>query len=131
MPHNRPVDNDQLPEPEWKQAGLGRVGYRADDVDAFVASVRRALEHEPPGMAPYEVADQRFAATRFGRGYDMRGVDDYLDRAQETLRARHGDAVASLEGREQPAPRHLPTWWIYLIALVLAAAIVTVAVLAI
>ena len=70
-------------------------------------------------MAPYEIADQRFKVTRFGRRYALRVVDEFLDTGQERLRERHGeDAVANLEGRA-PEPRHVRTGWIYLVALVL------------
>jgi hypothetical protein len=70
------------------------------------------------------VTDQRFAVRRRGRGYALRPVDDYLDRAQALLRARHGDdAVASLEGHSTP-PEHFPTWWIYVLALVIVVAVV-------
>jgi hypothetical protein len=126
-----PVDPADLPEPAFPAAGWGREGYDAEQVDEFVAELRRSLRHEPPAMAPYEVTDQRFAVRRRGRGYALRPVDDYLDHAQAVLRERHGaDAVASLEGHSTP-PEHFPTWWIYLLALVIAVAVVgfTVAVL--
>jgi DivIVA domain-containing protein len=117
-------DRAELPEPRFPAAGWGREGYDAGQVDAFVEELRRALRHDPPGMAPYEVTDQRFAVRRRGRGYALRPVDDYLDRAHDLLRARHGgDAVASLEGHSTP-PKHFPTWWIYLVGLVIVAAVV-------
>ncbi len=120
----------ELPEPDFPAAGWGREGYDADQVDEFVGELRRSLRHEPPAMAPYEVTDQRFAVRRRGRGYALRPVDDYLDRAQALLRERHGaDAVASLEGHSTP-PEHFPTWWIYLLALLIVAAIVALTVLA-
>jgi DivIVA domain-containing protein len=114
----------ELPEPEFPTAGWGREGYDADQVDAFVGELRRSLHSEPPAMAPYEVTDQRFAVRRRGRGYALRAVDDYLDQAQQLLRERHGgDAVASLEGHSTP-PEHFPTWWIYVLALVIVVAVV-------
>jgi cell division septum initiation protein DivIVA len=120
----------ELPEPDFPAAGWGREGYDADQVDEFVGELRRSLRHEPPAMAPYEVTDQRFAVRRRGRGYALRPVDDYLDRVQALLRERHGaDAVASLEGHSTP-PEHFPTWWIYLLALLIVAAIVVLTVLA-
>ena len=75
-------------------------------------------------MAPYEVADQRFAGVRFRRGYAMKPVDEYLEGAQRTLRERHGeDAVAGIAGHETER-RHFPTIWIYLVAAVLVVVIV-------
>ena len=137
MGHNRCVsdpveraDHADLPEPDFPTAGWGREGYDADQVDAFVGELRRSLRHEPPAMAPYEVTDQRFAVRRRGRGYALRAVDDYLDLAQARLRERHGgDAVASLEGHSTP-PEHFPTWWIYLLALVIVVGVVVLTVAA-
>ena len=128
MGHNRcvsdPADRADLPEPDFPTAGWGREGYDAEQVDAFVGELRRSLRQEPPAMAPYEVTDQRFAVRRRGRGYALRAVDDYLDHAQALLRERHGgDAVASLEGHSTP-PEHFPTWWIYLLALVIVGVVV-------
>lgn len=129
--HNRCVsDRAELPEPDFRSAGWGREGYDAEQVDTFVGALRRSLRHEPPTMAPYEVTDQRFAVRRRGRGYALRPVDDYLDCAQAVLRERHGaDAVASLEGHSTP-PEHFPTWWIYLLALVIVVAVVVLTVAA-
>ena len=127
---NRQVSNavDRLPEPAFPKAGFGREGYLVAEVDEYVGHLRQALDSEPPAMAPYEVADQRFAVTRWRKGYSLRAVDDYLAQAQTLLRSRHGDdPVAGLEGRREDH-RHFPTGWIYLVALTLAALIVVVAV---
>lgn len=98
-----------------------RLGYVADEVDAFVDRLTRGLEHDPPTVAPYEVADTRFHVRRTGRRYGMREIDDYLDRAQERLRTAHGaHAVADLEGHTSE-PRHVSTLWIYALALLLVA----------
>lgn len=113
----------EVPEPDFPTTGWGRRGYRRDEVDAFVEQLRRSLRSKPPAMAPYEVADQRFAGVRFTRGYVMQPVDEYLDTAQRTLRERHGeDAVADIAGHAQE-PRHFPTIWIYLVAAVLVVGI--------
>ncbi len=117
----------RLPEPAFPLAKLGREGYRVSEVDEYVGQLRAALDSHPPAMAPYEVADQRFDVTRWGKGYALRAVDDYLTQAQELLRARHGDdPVAALEGRGEDH-RHFPTGWIYLVALLLVLLIVGVA----
>ena len=132
LPQNRHVIDDAgteaqrpgLPEPEFPTARFPREGYGAAEVDEFVGELQRALRKDPPAMAPYEIADQRFKVGRVGRRYRLREVDDYLDRAEAEFRERHGkDAVALVEGRP-PVPHHVRTWWIYLIALVIAAALV-------
>jgi len=113
-----------LPDPELPAAPWAREGYSASEVDDLVSQLQRSLRRDPPTMAPYEVADQRFKVTRFGRRYALREVDEFLDQAQTVLRERHGeDAVANLEGRA-PEPRHVRTGWIYLLALVLVAGMV-------
>jgi hypothetical protein len=119
--HPRP--DPQLPA-ELPRASWGREGYAASEVDAFLARLQPALLREPPAMAPYEVEDQRFTVKRFGRRYALRPVDEYLDQAQSTLRERHGDdAVAHVHGTA-PEPHKVHTGWIYLVALVLVAAMV-------
>jgi hypothetical protein len=127
-PAARVVGSGELAEPAFRRAGLGREGYRVDEVDAFVAQLRTALDSEPPAMAPYEVADHRFRVVRWRKGYSLRGVDEYLADAEEVLRTRHGDdPVASLAGRLDDR-RHFPTGWIYIAALVLIVLIVGVAI---
>jgi DivIVA domain-containing protein len=130
----RPGPTDEpnaLPEPELRTTKPWSRGYRQAEVDQYVADLRRAYAQQPPTMAPYEVADQHFAPTRFGKGYTMRSVDTYLEQAQERLRERHGgDAVAGVVGREKPERhRHFPTELIYVGAGVLIVAIVIVYVL--
>jgi hypothetical protein len=113
-----------LPDPVLASASWGREGYRVGEVDAFVVELRTALQRQPPTIAPYEVADRRFKVSRFGRRYALKEVDDFLDLAQARVREVHGeDAVANVEGRA-PEPRHFPTGWIYLVALVLVAVMV-------
>jgi hypothetical protein len=125
--HNRQVIEDAatgLPDPQLPAARWGRAGYGASEVDDFTGQLERSLRRDPPTMAPYEVADQRFKVTRFGRRYALREVDEFLDQAQRVLRERHGeDAVANLEGTARE-PRHVRTGWIYLVALVLVALMV-------
>jgi DivIVA domain-containing protein len=139
--HNHPVTSEPTPSVDGPDSGpeelteaalptpgMLREGYDAEQVDEFLAELGRALRHDPPAMAPYEVADQRFKVRRTGRRYALRPVDEHLEQAQAVLRRRHGaDAVAGLEGRV-PEPRHVPTWWIYAVGLVLVALIVAVTV---
>jgi len=127
MAHN-PSVSDSSPgtaaEPHFAGCRFLQEVYAADEVDAFVTGLRRSLRHDPPDMAPYEVADARFKVTRLGRRYALRPVDDYLDSTQAALRARHGeDAVAEVEGRLSEE-RHVSTLWIYLVGLLVIAAVV-------
>jgi hypothetical protein len=153
MPHNRRVPDDaetpdeprdpgepagasaaaagtpaEMPTTPPRLAGGLQVGYRADEVDAFLAELLKAVDRDPPGKAPYEVADARFRATHLRRRYRMRSIDDYLEQAQAVLRERHGhDAVADIEG-QLSTPRHVPTAWIYVVALAIVVLIVAFAV---
>ena len=124
----RPATGPAAPPDQPPRIARGlRVGYRADEVDTFLAELWRALDRSTPGMAPYEVADARFKATRLRRRYQMQSVDDYLEQVQAILRERHGgDAVADVEGHLS-TPRHVPTMWIYAVALVLVVAMLAFA----
>lgn len=124
----RPATRPAAPPEQPPRIAKGlRVGYRADEVDAFLAELWKALDRTTPGMAPYEVADARFKASRLRRRYQMRSVDDYLEQVQAVLRERHGsDAVAEVEGHLS-TPRHVPTTWIYVVALVLVLAMLAFA----
>jgi DivIVA domain-containing protein len=103
-------------------------GYAAEEVDEFVDELRRALRHDPPAMAPYEVADARFKVTRVGRRYALQPVDEYLESTRVALRERHGeDAVAEVEGRVSDE-RHVSTLWIYLVGLAVVVAVILFAV---
>jgi hypothetical protein len=94
-------------------------------VDAFLADLQRALRQDPPTMAPYEVADRRFSVVRGKAGYAMRPVDEYLDRAQEVLRARRGpdDPLGRVQGREPPKASRAARW-VYAAAAALVVTIV-------
>lgn len=125
------MESADLPEPAFRPARPGVSGYDRGQVDDFVARVRAALGPAGDGMAPYEVTDQRFAVRRWRQGYRLREVDDYLDRAEELLRRRHGDdAVADIAGTGS-TPRHPATWWVYAVAALLVAAIAVVVVVSV
>ncbi|HET7691076.1 MAG TPA: DivIVA domain-containing protein [Nocardioidaceae bacterium] len=74
----------------FRLARPGTEGYDRSEVDRFVAEVRDALSHRPPSMAPWEVRDKRFPTQRMHRGYDEHEVDEFLDKAEQALRAAHG-----------------------------------------
>ena len=86
--------------------------------DVGLAGGQRGVTALHRGRRQFGVQD----AAAGGDGPDA--VDEFLDAQHSALRERHGeDAVANLEGRA-PEPRHFPTLWIYLVALVLVAAMV-------
>lgn len=93
-----------------------RDGYDQREVDEFMERVAVTLEHFSRGSARYasgdfrgqlqptgvraaapegaggrvtsaEILETRFSATRFGRGYDMTAVDEFLDRAVAAVTA--------------------------------------------
>ena len=66
------------------------------------------------------VAGSRFHVARFGRRYAMPAVDDYLDGAESTLRARGAGGVPE----DRPVGGHRSTWWVYAVAAALIALIV-------
>jgi hypothetical protein len=122
-----PATPASLSKPDFTHPGRGKEGYVADEVDQFVAKVRRSVRADPPSLAPYEVSDEMFGVTRRGRRYVLREVDDYLDAAEDVLREVHGqDAVAGVEGRRSE-DQHVRTWWIYAIAVLLVAGMVAFA----
>lgn len=99
-------------------ARLWSHGYGCDEVDAFLESVTEATAHQPPAMAPYEVDDVRFRGIRWGRGYQMRAVDERLDEMRTSLQDRHGhDAVHDVTGHAVERQRRIARW-IYLTAAV-------------
>ena len=119
----------ELPDQPPRVAKGLRVGYRADEVDEFLAELWRALDRTTPGWRRTRSPTQRFKATRLRRRYQMRSVDDYLERVQAVLRERHGeDAVADVEGHARRRRATSRPRWIYLVALVLVVAMLAFAV---
>jgi DivIVA domain-containing protein len=85
------------------------------------------------------VAQTRFPGRRFGPGYRMREVDDYLGVVEDLLRMRTTDRGAGPDPDPDAEPTdaaghhprhrkqhrdHHPTWWIYGIAAVLIVVII-------
>jgi DivIVA domain-containing protein len=114
-------------EPTFPRKPFLRTGYDRACVDEFVAKVVLAIHDEQQTtVSADDVAQQRFPSRRFGSGYGMREVDDYLGVAEALLRMRataHG--AGPRPGSSPTTPRrHHATWWIYGIAAVLVVAIV-------
>ena len=111
-----------------------RVGYDRHAVDQFVALVALAVRKErQTSVTADDVARTRFPSRRFGPGYRMRDVDDYLGVVEALLRTRataHGvGPVASSDDAQSHHREHHPTWWIYGVAAVLIVVIVVFTVL--
>ncbi|KQX75915.1 MULTISPECIES: DivIVA domain-containing protein [Aeromicrobium] len=57
-----------------------REGYKAEEVDVFLAEVQRALAGRLPDHALAErIRSAVFTPVRLRPGYDMQQVDDHLD----------------------------------------------------
>ncbi len=109
-------------------ARLGSLGYRREAVDRFLAEAEEALRSTPPAMAPYEVQDARFPGVRWSRGYDMREVDERLDRLRDELREVHGDdGVGEVQGSSSQRRNRRAALAIYLVATLIVLALLVVA----
>jgi DivIVA domain-containing protein len=111
----------------FRLARPGAEGYEQHEVDLFVAQVREALQHRPPTMAPWEVRDKVFKTQRVHRGYDEHAVDDFLDKAEQALRAAHGEGLVDLH--EDVVPARSRAWLVVVFLLVTLAAVVAAVVL--
>ena len=105
--------------PTFPHKPLLRTGYDRAAVDAFVAKAVLAVHDErQTSVTAEEVAGTRFPGRRFGSGYRMREVDDYLGVVEALLRMRatgrgaHPDPAPTDVGRE-PEHRSHATWWVY------------------
>lgn len=110
-------------EARGRKLPRGRLrGYRADEVDAFLLELFRALRDlfgvyealregvSPEGlrwqgtfrMSPQDVQDRRFHGVRFG-GYDVRAVDEYLDEVTDLLviLSRENEALRSTASTDE------------------------------
>ena len=103
-----------------------REGYEMAEVDQFLDQIARTLGRLEAGytsdadggrlVAPDDVRNKQFVATKFRGGYDVDQVDDFLDKVQVTLteyvaRATRGEltpradeAVSPQETPAQAAP---------------------------
>jgi DivIVA domain-containing protein len=101
----------------------GRLGYRREDVDAFVgraiAALRAAIARNETlrtGSSPapggwwgdpredeLDIEGAVFATARFRRGYDMRSVDELLDEI--------GDAIQRLDAERRALERRGDGAW--------------------
>jgi len=129
------VSDPEQPRPRrraraFKLAPFISLGYDRDAVDQFLADAERALSSTPPTMAPYEIQDARFPAVRWSRGYDMREVDERLDRLRDELREIHGDdGVGEVQGSSSARRHRRLALAIYVVAAVIVLALLVVAVL--
>ncbi len=124
-----PPDPAQVEEPVFPHKPFGRLGYDRAAVDEFVTKVVLAVHNErQTSVSADDVARTCFPSRRWGRGYQMREVDDYLGVAEALLRMRAAGRGVGPDREPHPEGvhhrQHHPTWWIYGVAVVLAVAIV-------
>ena len=126
----RPDRSSRRPARTFRLARFTALGYDREAVDRFLAEAEHALGSTPPAMAPYEVQDARFPAVRWSRGYDMREVDERLDRLRDELRELHGDdGVGDVQGSSSERRHRRLALAIYVVAAVIVLALAVVAVL--
>lgn len=65
-----------------------REGYDKSEVEGFAERAAAALDGVDGSLAPEDVLNQRFQATKFREGYDQDAIDDLLDEVVVALRAR-------------------------------------------
>lgn len=75
--------------------------YRIADVEAFRERAADALEAwertgrpAPGGLTPLGVQETQFTTIAFGKGYDERTVDDFLDEIELALHRHHATRPA-------------------------------------
>jgi DivIVA domain-containing protein len=129
-PTGEPRPERRRPARAFRLARFTALGYEREPVDRFLAEAERALGRTPPTMAPYEIQDARFPAVRWSRGYDMREVDERLDRLRDELRELHGDdGVGDVQGSSSERRHRRVALGIYVVATLIVVALLVVAVL--
>ena len=114
----------------FRLARFTSLGYERDAVDRFLAEAEQALRSTPPTMAPYEIQDARFPAVRWSRGYDMREVDERLDKLRDDFRELHGDdGVGDIQGTSSERRHRRIALGIYVVAGLVVVALLVVALL--
>ena len=88
----------------FPQASRGQLGYRPEQVDAFLERARATYDQDRPAADPVSSAEIRHVA--FGlkrRGYSARFVDAAMDRLEEVFYERERRARMQEIGEE--------AWW--------------------
>lgn len=75
-----------------------RKGYNVQEVDQFLARARAAYEGRDPQFTPSDVITASF--TTENGGYDMRVVDEALDRLSDAFALQHRDDAIARDGKE-------------------------------
>lgn len=75
------------------------VGYDPHEVDDFLARARTAYEHGGSGFDSADVTSASFGTIR--GGYDMRTVDEALDRLSDAFALQQRDDAIAAQGEEQ------------------------------
>lgn len=75
-----------------------RTGYNVREVDEFLTRARAAYEGRDPSFQPADVITASFTTER--GGYDMRVVDEALDRLSDAFALQNRDAAIERDGRD-------------------------------
>ena len=77
----------------FQRVGRFSIGYNPREVDEFLARARTAYEGRDPGFSGADITSASFGTER--GGYDMRVVDEALDRLSDAFaRQARDDAIA-------------------------------------
>jgi DivIVA domain-containing protein len=87
---------------EFARTNPKKIGYRPQDVDAFIERARAAFNDVESGEV-VSVRDAQFELEK--GGYSVSSVDAALDRLEDTFTARKLQRLATIHGREQLADR--------------------------
>lgn len=74
------------------------TGYATTEVDDFLSRARSAYEHKDPGFTGGDIATASFSTER--GGYDMRTVDEALDRLSDAFALQARDDAIAEQGEE-------------------------------
>jgi DivIVA domain-containing protein len=74
------------------------IGYEPGEVDEFLARARSAYEGAEPGFTGTDVSSASFSTIR--GGYDMRTVDEALDRLSDAFALRSRDQAIADQGED-------------------------------
>lgn len=82
----------------FERAGRFSQGYSTVEVDEFLSRARAAYEGSDNGFKPSEIITASFTTER--GGYDMRVVDEALDRLSDAFALQYRDNAIARDGEE-------------------------------
>lgn len=82
----------------FERANRFTLGYNTEEVDQFLARARDAYEGRDRSFQPADVITASFTTER--GGYDMRAVDEALDRLSDAFALQYRDEAIARDGEE-------------------------------